>query len=94
MVVVEATFAWDDVGSWTAVAKYWKQDGQGNSSNSPVTPLDSSNNIVFSNQNTHVALIGVKNLIVVQTGDAVLVCDRHEVENIKELVARIPPLLQ
>jgi mannose-1-phosphate guanylyltransferase len=94
VLVVEAAFDWDDVGSWTAVAKYLKKDAQGNSSNAPFTPLNAADNIVFSNQNTHVALIGVKNLIVVQTGDAILVCDRREAENIKELVARIPPLLQ
>lgn len=93
-LVVDAAFDWDDVGSWTAAAKYWKQDAGNNSGNAALTTVDSSNNIVYTNQKTHVALLGVKNLIIVQTGDSILIADLHEAEKIKHLIGKIPPELQ
>ena len=95
VLTVEASFDWDDVGSWTAAAKYWQQHEQNNVSNTPaITMIDSSKNIVFTNQKMHIALMGVKNLIVVQTGDAILIADRREAEKIKNLVGKVPPELQ
>lgn len=94
VLVVEASFDWDDVGSWQAVARYFKKDAQGNAANRPLTALDSSENIIFNDGDTTIALLGVRNLIVVRTGDAILICHRHEAERIKNLVAKLPPELQ
>jgi mannose-1-phosphate guanylyltransferase len=94
VLVVEAGFDWDDIGSWRAVANYFEKDKQGNAANRPITALNSSNNIVFEEDGTTVALLGVRDLIVVQTKDALLVCHRHEAEKIKDLVGKIPPELQ
>jgi mannose-1-phosphate guanylyltransferase len=94
VLVVEASFDWDDVGSWSAVAKYFRQDDHGNATNCGVTIADSTNNIVFGDDGTDVALLGVHNLIVVRTRDAVLVCHRHQAEKIKELIGKLPPQLQ
>ncbi|HEX8312373.1 MAG TPA: mannose-1-phosphate guanylyltransferase [Chthoniobacteraceae bacterium] len=94
VLVVEAAFDWDDVGTWTAVAKYLQSDEAGNMSNSPLQTLDAAGNIVFSEQRSVVALLGVQNLIVVQTKDALLVCAAGEAEKIKQLVAQVPPELQ
>ena len=94
VLMVEAAFDWDDVGTWTAVAKYLPSDEAGNLSNSPLQTLESSGNIVFSEQRPVVALLGVHDLIVVQTKDALLVCARSESEKIKQLVAQVPPALQ
>ncbi|SRR5581483_8915535 len=91
---VEAGFDWDDVGSWSAVAKYFQQDEHGNASNRETTMSDSTNNIVFSDDGAKIALLGVHNLIVVRTGDALLVCHRHQAEKIKHLVGKLPPELQ
>jgi mannose-1-phosphate guanylyltransferase len=94
VLVVEASFDWDDVGSWQAVARYFKKDADGNATNRPLTALDSSENIIFNDGDTTIALLGVRNLIVVRTGDAILICHRHEAERIKNLVAKLPPELQ
>ena len=94
VLVVEATFDWDDVGSWTAVAKYLEADANGNVSNCEITTLDSTKNIIFNSDKTRVALLGVHNLIVVRTGDAVLICHRHQAEKIKNLVGKLPEELQ
>ena len=94
VLVVEATFDWDDVGSWQAVASYFTKDEEENAANCDITAEDSSNNIVFDQDGTKIALLGVHNLIIVRTGDALLVCHRHQAEKIKGLVAKLPPELQ
>ncbi len=94
VLVVEAQFDWDDVGSWTAVAKYLEKDSQGNAARGQLTAVDATNNIVFDDTNQAVALLGVHNLVVVRTADALLVCHRHQVEKIKELLGKLPPSLQ
>ncbi len=94
VLVVESAFDWDDVGGWTAVAKYLESDTHGNQGNCVVRTIDSANNIIFSKTARTVALLGVSDLIVVETPDAILVCQRHEAEKIKQLVALVPPELQ
>ncbi|MGZ5006011.1 MAG: mannose-1-phosphate guanylyltransferase [Chthoniobacterales bacterium] len=94
VLVVEAAFDWDDVGSWQAVASYFKKDAQGNCANCDTIAVDSTNNIVFDQDGTKVALLGVHNLIVVRTGDALLVCHRHQAERIKNLIGKLPDELQ
>ena len=94
VLVVESSFDWDDVGSWTAAAKYLRADTAGNHSNCDLKILEAGENIVFSDSPKTVALLGVHNLIVVQTADALLICNRAESEKIKQLVAQAPLELQ
>lgn len=89
----EATFDWDDVGSWISVATYLAQK-EGNATNTATTLQDSSNNIVFSSdRNKHVALLGVEGMIVVDTQDALLIADRNKADDIKKIVEQLPPNL-
>jgi mannose-1-phosphate guanylyltransferase len=94
VLVVEASFDWDDIGSWRAIANYFEKDEQGNAANCAVTAVDSTNNVIFDEDGTTFALLGVHNLIVVRTGDAVLICHRHQAEKIKDLIGKLPPELQ
>ena len=94
VLVVEASFDWDDVGSWRSVAKYFKNDEHANAANCALTAVDSTNNIVFDQTGANIALLGVHNLVVVRTSDAILVCHRHQAEKIKDLISRLPPELQ
>src|SRR5881398_4205463 len=94
VLVVEASFDWDDVGSWQAVARFFKNDEHGNAANRAFTALESNDNIIFDQNGTTIALLGVHNLIVVRTSDAVLVCHRHQAEKIKNLIGKLPAELQ
>ena len=87
---IEATFDWDDVGSWISIAKYLEKHGENNRTNKEITTIESENNIVFSSDDRRVALLGVDDLIVVQTGDAVLIANRHQADDIKKLVDELP----
>ena len=95
VLVVEAGFDWDDIGSWPAVAKYLRQDDAGNAANTDrLTTQDARGNIVYTTRPVQVALMGVHDLIVVQTEDALLVAHRESAEKIKNLVAVVPGELQ
>lgn len=94
VLMVEASFDWDDVGTWRAVAAYLAKDEHYNASNCDLNTLHASDNIVFSDQPAKIALVGVHNLIVVRTGDALLICNRRDAERIKDLVSKLPPELQ
>ncbi len=88
---IEATFDWDDVGSWVSIAKYLSDAGSNNRANQQVSQIDSENNIVFnSTTGTHIALLGVDDLIIVQTKDAILIANRHQADSIKKLSDLLP----
>jgi len=89
-----AQFDWDDVGLWTALPKHLAKDAAGNASRGPVVTVDSGalvarNNIAVSNGRT-IALCGVQDLVVVETADAILVCHRDAVQDIKKIVQQLP----
>lgn len=91
---VEATFDWDDVGSWHSLARYLPEDAEGNRCRAHLTGVEACNNLVFSETSQHVALLGVSGLVVVQTGDALLIASRSAADQMKALVERIPEELR
>ncbi len=89
-VMVESQFDWDDVGEWTALERHYPADDNGNVARGVVHLQDSSDTIVFSRDKAHlVALLGVKDLIVVKTKDATLVCHKDKAQEIKDLVRKL-----
>lgn len=89
----EASFDWDDVGSWISVGTYLPDKGAGNHANTAVSAVRAENNIIFSDSGKRVALVGVSDLIVVDTGDALLVCRKDEADAIKKVVSELPEQL-
>lgn len=87
---VEAAFDWDDVGNWTSVGQHLPKDSAGNQHNCAVSHQEAGNNLVFAETGQHVALLGVNDLIVVATKDALLVAHRGEAEKLKKLVDGLP----
>jgi mannose-1-phosphate guanylyltransferase len=91
---IEATFDWDDVGNWTSVGRHLELDAADNRHNGPLSVLDATGNLTFTQTRQHVALLGVQDLIVVATPDALLVTHRACAENIKKLAERLPDALK
>jgi mannose-1-phosphate guanylyltransferase len=85
---VRGAFDWDDVGSWLALARHVKPDRLGNVVNGLLVSVDSSNCVIDSDSGI-VAALGVKNLVIVRAGDAVLVADRKHLGKMKRLLAEI-----
>jgi len=85
VLMVEGNFGWDDVGSWPSAAQYWPHDGNNNACLGEVIDVDSSGCIVHS-QNKPVVLLGVKDLIIVEEDDVLLVCRHDRSQDVKKLV--------
>lgn len=86
VLTLAATFDWDDVGAWPAIERHFPADKTGNVNKGEARFLECSNNIVVSSKDHLVALIGVEDLIVVNTSDATLVCSKDRAQKIKEMV--------
>jgi mannose-1-phosphate guanylyltransferase len=90
VVMLESGFDWDDVGEWPALERHYPADDAGNVVRGNAHLQDASNNIVFSRDPDHlIALLGVRDLIVVKTADATLVCHKDKAQEIKALVQAI-----
>lgn len=87
--VVEATFTWDDVGSWEALARTRSTDESGNVILGDAGVVDGQNNIVYQEGSGRVVLLGTDELVVVQTADTTMVLPRARAPEIKELLSRM-----
>ena len=83
--MVAARFGWNDIGSWSALHSIWPQDVHGNAYRGNVVSLNSKRNLVFS-PHRQVCFLGVDDLIVVDTHDALLVASKDKAEQVKDLV--------
>ncbi len=88
IAVVRAAFDWDDLGSWEALYRLGKKDVDGCVLQGDVLALDCSNSLFFS-QGSTLAAAGVRDLIVIQTRDATLVCPVSEAQRVKDVVAAL-----
>jgi mannose-1-phosphate guanylyltransferase / mannose-6-phosphate isomerase len=86
--VMPASYGWSDVGSWQAVWELSDRDALGNSAQGSVIFVDSRGSYVASDKQL-VALFGVENLVVVTTGDAVLVAKREDGDELRRLVRKL-----
>lgn len=89
MAVIPVDIGWSDVGSWASLFEVLEQDKFGNCSkgtaNENQVTLDTRDTLVFSNR--MVVTIGVRDMIIVDTEDAILVCHRDRSQEVKEVVA-------
>jgi mannose-1-phosphate guanylyltransferase len=86
VLVVEAPYKWDDVGSWLALERLHPQDADGNTILASHCGLDTRNCLIAADPGTLVTTVGVENLLIVQDGDAILVADRRDEGAVKKLV--------
>ncbi|MFC4347235.1 mannose-1-phosphate guanylyltransferase/mannose-6-phosphate isomerase [Kordiimonas lipolytica] len=87
--VVPAEFGWSDVGSFTALADVQEKDASGNVAHGDVMMEDTSNSFIHQGDGMLVATLGVKDLIVVTSDDAVLVADKSRDQDVKKIVDRL-----
>ena len=85
--VLPVDIGWNDVGSWSALWEVSEQDGDGNAYHGDVIAVDSRNSYAYSRR--LVAMVGVDDLVVVETDDAVLVAHKDKVQQVKDVVARL-----
>lgn len=88
ILMTPADFPWDDVGSWTALRNHFPADARGNVVIGDCAALDSEGNTVVSNGRL-TALLGVRDLVVVQAEGVTLICHRDRAEHVKRLVQQL-----
>ena len=86
ILVLEAPFTWDDVGSWRAVQRLLGSDTNSNTIDGRHIGVDTSGCIVRSSDQHLIATLGVNDLIVVHTADATLVANKRDEEAVRQLV--------
>jgi mannose-1-phosphate guanylyltransferase/mannose-6-phosphate isomerase len=86
MVALEA--GWNDLGAWDAVWQVGQQDAQGNVAYGDTLLADTNNTFIHASSRL-VSVVGVNDLVIVETADAVLVADRSQSQNVKEIVSML-----
>lgn len=86
--VIPGTFGWDDVGSWLAIERINKTDDFNNVISGNIITIDTKNSIVQGSDKL-IALVGIKDLIVVDTADATLICDKTDANKIKKVIENL-----
>jgi mannose-1-phosphate guanylyltransferase len=92
---VRATFKWDDVGTWSSLARLHPTDPDGNTVVGRALMVETKNSIVYVDERESsddapiVATLGLEDLIVVVTSDAVLVCHRDQAQRIKQITQNV-----
>jgi mannose-1-phosphate guanylyltransferase len=92
VVVADGAFAWDDLGSWTALARHLTADAEGNCAVADFIHVDAARNIIFdarTKNRTPIAVVGLRDSILVETDDATLLAHKSQSQKVKELVAKL-----
>jgi mannose-1-phosphate guanylyltransferase len=89
VVVANGDFSWDDVGDWLAMGRHYNKNSAGNVGRGEFVGLDANNCIVVGDKTHLVAAVGVRDLVIVHTADATLVCQKSESQKVRELVKKL-----
>lgn len=88
VAVVPASFGWDDLGSWTVLSQILPPDAGGNVIQGQHVGIDTANCII-SGEDKLVATLGVRDLVIIQSSDVVLICQKERDQDVKELVKKV-----
>jgi mannose-1-phosphate guanylyltransferase len=89
VVMLQSAFDWDDVGEWPAIARHYPADDAGNVFKGQGSALEAKDNLTYAEPGHTITLLGVKDLIVVQSGDATLVCHKDYAQQVKALAQQV-----
>jgi mannose-1-phosphate guanylyltransferase len=86
VVTVPAQVGWDDVGSWAALPAVRGSDANGNTTIGPALVIDGTGNVVVSDDATLIATVGLSDLVVVKSGDAILVIRKDQAQDVRKVI--------
>ncbi|MCS7149272.1 MAG: mannose-1-phosphate guanylyltransferase/mannose-6-phosphate isomerase [Caldimicrobium sp.] len=82
---------WNDVGSWDALYEIMEKDQWGNIVKGEVIPFDTKNSLILGNKRL-IATIGIEDLVIIETDDALLIAKKDQVQKVKDVVNRLKSL--
>jgi mannose-1-phosphate guanylyltransferase len=86
--VVQGNFRWDDVGSWFALDRIREKDESGNISKGSIVAIDTKDSILINDSGIF-GVLGLRNIIAVKSGNAVLICDKDRAQEVKKIIEEI-----
>lgn len=86
--ILPGVFGWDDVGSWLAVGRIKKSNEDGNVANGNIITINCKNNIIEGGSKL-IATVGIEDLIIVDTEDATLICNKNSAGDIKKVLENL-----
>lgn len=92
LVIAKAIFSWDDLGSWDSLSRVLPNDENNNLSKGNVIAIESANSVLINaarNKEMLIATLGINDLVVVLSDDALLVCPKDKVQEVKKCVAEL-----
>ncbi|MFP4527789.1 MAG: mannose-1-phosphate guanylyltransferase [Candidatus Kapaibacterium sp.] len=92
VVVARALFAWDDIGAWDALERIWEHDERGNISSGVCSLVETKDSIIVNSEakgQRLVATLGLEKIVVVVTDDAIMICPKDRVQEVKKIVEDI-----
>ena len=92
VICANGDFEWDDLGAWTALARHLKADPEGNCAVADFVHVDAARNIVYdarTRNRTPIAIVGLRDSIIVQTDDVTMVAHKTQAQKIKEMVRKL-----
>lgn len=92
VAVVPASLGWSDVGDWHNLGELIEPDASGNSVRGELVQTASRNCVVWSESNRLIALVGLENVAVIDTEDALLVADRQQAQDVRRIVDQLKSL--
>ena len=87
-VVIPVDFPWSDVGSWKALDEFMRKDGDENVIRGKAVTVDTSGCLVFGSERV-IALVGVKDIVVVDSGDGILILDKEKSQDVKKVAEEL-----
>lgn len=89
VVAVPAAVGWNDVGSWEALPEVREADDTGNIVSGTAVIVDGTGNVVMTDDDTLIATVGLSDLVVIKSGDAILVVRKDQAQRVREVVAAL-----
>jgi mannose-1-phosphate guanylyltransferase len=92
VICADGAFEWDDLGAWPAIARHVKQDAEGNAAVADFIHVDAARNIIYdarTKNRTPICVVGLRDSILVQTDDAVLLAHKSQAQKIKDMVKKL-----
>jgi mannose-1-phosphate guanylyltransferase len=86
VVTIPADVGWDDVGSWAALPAVRGHDASGNTIAGAALVIDGTGNVVISDDGTLIATVGLSDLVVVKSGDAILVIRKDQAQDVRKVI--------
>ena len=89
VLIIKGDFGWSDIGAWDTLHDRLSTEENNNVTKGRSILIDTENSLIYAPEGKTVAVLGMKDVVVVDTGDALLVCPKSEAQRVKEIISQL-----